>query len=242
MTSPEPTYPISGPAWLAGARNALMLPAWLVAAALIGVGPLARDAGYPLAAAVISTLVVWAGPAQVILFGMLAAGAAWPAIALAVCLSGVRLMPMAMSVLPMLAPARPTLPLQLLCAHLVTITVWIDSMVRLPRIAPEQRIPYFLGFAGTCMSCSAAATGVGYVAAGIVPPSLGAALLFVSPVFFTLSLVDGARRLPDFLALGLAFLFTPLLLPYLGPGPALLVTGLGAGTVGYLMHRRMRRT
>jgi predicted branched-subunit amino acid permease len=241
MTAPGPAYPISGPSWLVGMRNALILPAWLVSAALIGVGPLARDAGYPLGAAVVSTFAVWAGPAQVILFGMLGAGAAWPAIALAVCLSGVRLMPMTMSVLPVLAPARPSLPMQLLCTHLVTITVWIDSMVRLPRIAPEQRIAYFLGFAGTCISLSAAATGLGYIAAGIVPPSLGAALLLVSPIFFTLSLVDGARRLPDFLALGLGFLVTPLLLPYLGPGPALLVTGLVAGSLGYALHRRMRR-
>ena len=39
---------------------------------LIGVGSLAQDVGFPLMVAVLSTLLMWAGPAQVILFGGIA--------------------------------------------------------------------------------------------------------------------------------------------------------------------------
>ena len=64
-------------------RDALSLPAWIVGLRLVGVGSLARDVGYPVEVAVLSTVLVWAGPSQVIFFGSIAAGAAWSAIALA---------------------------------------------------------------------------------------------------------------------------------------------------------------
>ena len=69
---------------LAGIRDALSLPAWVVGFGLVGVGSLARDVGYPVDVAVLSTMLVWAGPSQVIFFASIAAGAAWSAIALAI--------------------------------------------------------------------------------------------------------------------------------------------------------------
>ena len=59
---------------LIGFRDALMLPAWVVGLGLVGVGSLARDVGYPVEVAVLSTMLVWAGPSQVIFFASIAAG------------------------------------------------------------------------------------------------------------------------------------------------------------------------
>jgi len=47
---------------LAGMRDALSLPAWVVGFGLVGIGSLARDVGYPVEVAVLSTMLVWAGP------------------------------------------------------------------------------------------------------------------------------------------------------------------------------------
>ena len=55
-----------------GMRNALVLPAWIVGFSFLGVGSLAREAGHPVGAALFATLLVWAAPAQLILYGSLA--------------------------------------------------------------------------------------------------------------------------------------------------------------------------
>ncbi|MBV8851301.1 MAG: hypothetical protein JOZ16_17150, partial [Methylobacteriaceae bacterium] len=63
-----------------GLRQALTGPAFFVAIAMIGVGGLARGADFPFGAAVASTFLIWAGPAQVLFFGGISAGTALPAI------------------------------------------------------------------------------------------------------------------------------------------------------------------
>ncbi len=60
--------------YLWGLGRALALPAWIVGFSLLGVGSLARDAGHPIGAAVLSTILIWAAPAQLILYGTLASG------------------------------------------------------------------------------------------------------------------------------------------------------------------------
>jgi hypothetical protein len=59
----------------------------------VGIGALAHDYGFSLVWVLLSTLLVWAGPAQVILLSALGADATPSEAALAVGLSGVRLPP-----------------------------------------------------------------------------------------------------------------------------------------------------
>jgi len=54
-------------AYWRGAYEAMQGPAFFVAVALTGIGGLARDVGHPVGAAMLSTLLIWAGPAQIIL-------------------------------------------------------------------------------------------------------------------------------------------------------------------------------
>src|SRR3954451_7579808 len=112
---------------LRGVRDALALPAWVVGLSLFAVGSLAGEAGFPAGGAVLSTLLIWAGPAQVIFFGGLSAGTALPAIALAVALSSIRLLPMTMSILPLLRERARGTVLQILVAHYVAVTVWVEG-------------------------------------------------------------------------------------------------------------------
>ena len=57
-------HPAGGAFLRRGARDALVLPAWIVGTSLLGIGSLARDAGFPAGAAVVSTVFIWAAPAQ----------------------------------------------------------------------------------------------------------------------------------------------------------------------------------
>jgi len=234
---------MAGPSWQdrswlwQGARAALSFPAWTVALALLGVGSLARDVGHPIGAAMMSTVLIWAGPAQVIFYAGLATGMAPAAIAVAVSLSSIRFLPMTMSLLPMLRRPGQGTGEQLLVAHFVAVTVWSESMRRLPDVPQEHRVPFYFGFAGACLLLSTVATGIGYHLMATLPVALAAGLLFLTPLFFTLSVTGGARRAADWLAIGLGFALQPIMLAGLGDGLDLLGVGLVGGTLAFLVGR-----
>ena len=223
---------------LLGIGSALALPAWIVGFSLLGVGSLARDAGQPAGSAVLSTLLIWAAPAQVILYGSIAAGTALPVIAIAVALSAVRLMQMTVALMPYVRRPGQGLLAQVLIAHFVTVTAWVDAMRRLPEMEPAGRLPYFLGFAGSCLTVSTATTLAGYYLAGALPLPLAVGLVSVTPIYFTVSLVAGARLLADWVAIGLGFVLLPIATVALGRDFDLLGAGLAGGTAAYLVGRR----
>ena len=102
---PEPLRQFSTPfaAYLAGYRAAwLSVFAYVLFGTYIGIGALAYDFGFSLLWVCLSTVLIWAGPAQVILISALGGGAALIEVAIAVGLSGVRLLPMVVSLLPIL--------------------------------------------------------------------------------------------------------------------------------------------
>ncbi|MET0606262.1 MAG: AzlC family ABC transporter permease [Beijerinckiaceae bacterium] len=220
-----------------GAIGALKLPAWIVGASLMGVGPLARDVGFPFLGAILSTVLVWAGPAQVVFFATLGAGASVPAIALAVTLTAIRLTPMTASLMPHLRAGGASRATLLAASHFVAVTTWVESMRRLPALPPEIRLPYFFGFGAACMAVATCFTAVGYALAGEVPASIGAGLLFMTPTFFTLSLLRGASIRADWLAIGAGFALTALFGIWLGPAAALFLAGLLGGTAAFMVER-----
>lgn len=234
---------------IAGMRAAAGLPALMLMASLIGVGGLCRDVGYPMGAAVISTLLIWAGPAQMVLFGSIGAGVALPLIAVAICVSSIRFVPMCMSILPMMrepampatatSPARKGTPtwLMLVLAHFVAVTAWVEGMRRLPDMPKAERIPYFLAFASTVMLAATISTGAGYYLIGQLPPALAAGLLFTSPIYFTVALTAGARQTVDWLALCLGFGVAPITAMLVPAGFDLMIGGIGMGSLAYAIHR-----
>lgn len=241
-------------AFFGGIRAAAGLPSLMLMASMVGVGGLCRDIGFPLGAGVLSTLLIWAGPAQVVLFGSIAAGAALPAIAIAVSLSSIRFVPMCMSLLPLMRmPPRPATATQsaragtptwlmMFLAHYVAVTAWVEGMRRLPDMPRHRRIPFYLGFSNTLIFSASVATGIGYYLIAQLPPPLAAGLLFTTPVYFTMALAAGARRLIDWLAFILGFASAPLVALFAPPGLDLLFGGVGMGTLAYLIHRlRARR-
>ena len=82
----------------------------------------------------LSTLLIWAGPAQVLFYGGIAAGMAMPAIAVAISISSIRFLPMTMAILPMIRRPGHGLPLQILAAHYMAVTVWSENLRRLPSV------------------------------------------------------------------------------------------------------------
>ena len=224
-----------------GVRHALGGPAYIVALSLLGVGGLARDAHAPVGVAVASTLLIWASPAQAIYFGSLAASVPLPAIALAVCLSAVRFLPMGLALLPMLRSARASLPSQFAAAHLTAVTVWAEGVRQVPAVDPRGRLAYFYGLGIACMGLSALATALGYYLVATLPIGLAAGLLFLSPIYFVVALARNAADATDWLALCLGVLLAPVALWAVGPSFDLLALGLVGGTASWAGGRYLGR-
>jgi predicted branched-subunit amino acid permease len=226
---------------LAGMRDALSFPAWMVGFGLVGIGSLARDVGYPVDVAVLSTILVWAGPSQVLFFASIAAGAAWSAIAIAIAFASLRFLPMTVAILPLLRKPGQTIWTQLLLAHYVAVTGWAEGLRRLPAVPPAQRVAYFVGFCQTCMTVSAIGTFAGYYLLDALPVPLAAGLLCLTPIFFLTSLVAGSRDLRDGLAIALGLAFAPVADRFIGGGFDLIACGLLGGTIAFLVGRRRAR-
>lgn len=228
---------VGGASFALGIRSALALPAWIVACSFLGVGSLAREAGHPIGAAMLSTALVFAAPAQLILYGSLASGGLAVAAAIAVALSAIRLLPMTLALWPYLKRPGQNPAMTMLVAHFIAATTWIDAMRRLPEMPVETRLPYFLGFACTCLSLSIITTGIGFVLVEALPTAFAAGLLCLTPIYFTISLVSSARGAADWIAVGLGLGLVPVAQSVVGRDFDLLATGLVGGTAAYLVHR-----
>jgi predicted branched-subunit amino acid permease len=224
-----------------GVRQAMSGPAFFVAIAMIGVGGLAKVAGFPAGAAFLSTLTIWAGPAQVLFFGSVAAGVALPAIALSISLSSIRFLPMCLTVLPMLRTPRTRNLTMFIAAHFIAVTVWAESLRRLPEIERDARLPFFFGFAIACILNTAAFTTTGYYLTAALPTPLAIGVLFLTPVYFLSTLVRNARSPIDWLGMVFGLALSPLTQAFVGGGFDLLALGLGGGTLAYLAGRALER-
>jgi predicted branched-subunit amino acid permease len=210
--------------------------AYVVIGTYIGIGALTQDFGFGPGWAVASTALVWAGPAQVILVSALGAGVAPVETALAVGVSSARLLPMVISLLPLIR--RPQTPYRalILPAHLTAVTMWIESLQLLPQLPREARIPFANGVGFGFMAAAQAGTLIGYYLATSLPPLLTAGLLFLTPISFLISTTRNCRLVSDWLALAFGLVLGPLMAAW-QVGLDLLWSGIVAGSLAYGIHR-----
>lgn len=225
---------------LRGARASLSTPGFVLFGSFVGFGAMTHDFGWPIWAAALSTLLIWAAPGQLVLAGALANGAGIAASALAVTISAVRLMPMVIAILPVLRTPQTSFATRLLAAHYVAVTAWFEGRRRAHEMPRSARMPYFIGLANGLVAGSTAATIVGHAAAGTLPAALSVGLLGLTPIYFLLSLERGAGGLGERVAIVLGLVIAPLV-SQMSPSFDLLWTGLGGGTAAFLVERLIAR-
>src|SRR5688500_584685 len=124
----------------------------------IGFGALAHDYGVSVGWATLSTVLMWAGPAQVILLSAIGTGTTIFEVAVAVSLSSVRLLPMVVALLPLIrAPATRAWQL-LVPSHFVAVSVWVEGTRHAPAIPREHRIAFCNALGITLVGAGAIAT------------------------------------------------------------------------------------
>ena len=227
-------------AFLRGARAGLgSVFAFVIVGSYIGFGALAHDLNFSLAWTLLSTALIWAAPAQVITVTMLGAGTTLAQAAIAVCLSAIRLFPMAASMLPVMKAKHTRTHDLLFPAHFTAVAVWIETLRLLPALPRENRVPFCNGFCCTLLVYGLLATAAGYFLAARLPFMLAIAVLFITPMSFFFSAAGNARAVSDRVAFVLGLVLAPVL-SALKVELHLVIAGLAAGTAGFLIAR-MRR-
>jgi predicted branched-subunit amino acid permease len=241
--------PHSGPpAWTADAaggaafaRGVLHTPTsaagLILAATGIGFGALAHDLGFTLGHVLVISVLVFAMPAQVLLIDQLARGAGIAGAALAVALTAIRLLPMTVSMMPLIRdPGRPRW-LHVYAVHSIAVTAWLEGNRLLPALPAHLRLPYFAGLGTGFMVLISAGGALGFIMSAGLPRLASAALLLMTPIYFVCSLLLAARVRTDYLAILAGALLGPIAYWFV-PGFDLLIAGTVGGTFAWLAGRR----
>lgn len=231
MTEPPPPFR----PFRAGLAEALGAPALAMGATFLAFGAAAAEAGLGLAWAIAASLLVYGMAGQVVLLQLVPLGGSVLPAVLGATAANARFFPMAVAIAPWLGPARDrrrwwALPF-------VAITPWAAGMRRLPALAPEARLPWFLGFALASWLAAGLATAGGHALAPHLDPALRAALLFANPLYFALLMAADLRLPPARRAMLLGAAAAPAAL-WLPPAWGLLAAGVIGGTIAFLLGRR----
>jgi len=227
-------------AFAIGARHACGVPAIVLGGSFVGFGALAHQVGLALWHALFSTATGWALPGQIAMVELYAVGASLLVIAVAVGLTNARLLPLTVTLIPLLrAPGVPRWHYYAI-SHFIAVTGWVAAMRVCPTMRTEQRLPYYAGFAGILWVISLLATWAGFALAGAVPTYVTLGLVFINPIYFMLIMAADVRDRTRVLATLFGAVGGPALY-LLTPDWSLLIAGVVGGTLGYLIGRRGRR-
>lgn len=231
------TFPSSAAAYFGGVKSALASVYVIVLmGTYVGLGALAHDVGVSPLWLALSTALVWAAPAQLILISGLVSSGTLVEVAIAVTLSATRLFPMVVALLPVLRGPGTRLRDMLLPTHFTSISMWVESLRLLPHVAREHRVAFCNGLSSGYMGTAITSGFAGYYLAAGLPPLLAGVLLFLTPLSFFLSTVNNARLAVDKMALVFGLLLGPLL-AYWQVELDLMWTGVIGGTAAYAIHR-----
>jgi predicted branched-subunit amino acid permease len=234
LDSPHWQNPVRAFALGMGSVSSTVL-ALVLFATYLGIGALAHDMHFSLLWALASTLLVWAGPAQIILISSLGSGATAVQAAVAVTMSAIRLFPMVVSVLPLMRTPQTKRRHLVLAAHFTAVTLWVECYRLLPQVPRPRRIIFVHGLGCGLLIVCLIATTLGFELAAKLPQLFAAAILMLTPLAFLLSTARNCKQLSDILALALGIALFPLV-ARLNTGVDVLISGMAAGSIGYGVH------
>ncbi|MFD2206806.1 AzlC family ABC transporter permease [Kiloniella antarctica] len=227
-------------AYIKGCKDAIAIPAIILGSTYMGFGALVSETGLEVWHALISTAVNWAIPGQIATMELYAINASLLSIAVAVGLINCRLMPMTIVLLPFIKnKTTPKIVYYFLC-NFIAVTGWAAAMKQCPKLPEEQRLPYFVGFVVPLWSICMLSTWIGYHLPGILPAEITMGLVFLNPVYFMLVFLADFSQPGRPTALILGALLGPVTY-LLTPNWSLLITGLFAGTIAFIVSEYLPR-
>lgn len=221
-----------------GATETPFLPSFILLGTFLGFGALARTAGLGLSDVLFMSVFVFALPAQVVLVDQIGHGAALVTVTLAVTATGVRLLPMVVSFVPLIRDEKVPRWMEYAVAYFIAVTMWVEGMRRAPGVPRHLRAIYVLGIALNLVTFATCGGAAGYLMATGTPESITAALLFMSPIYFIVAMLAGTRDLEGMIPIVIGVVLGPVL-HLLVPELDLLLTGLIGGSLSYFLSPRL---
>ena len=223
-----------------GARETPLVPAFVLFGTFVGFGALTSESGLTWLDTIFMSVFVFALPAQVVLVDQMARGASIFTAALAVTATAVRLLPMTVALLPMIRDRRAPKWMEFAVAYFVAVTVWVETMRRAPGVPRHLRAAYVLGITAWLLAFSSVGGLIGFFLAARVPPVIAATLLFMTPIYFVLSMLSSARSAASVTPVVLGLVLGPLF-HVIVPELDLFLTGLIGGSISFLLARYVFR-
>ena len=224
-----------------GVAQVATIPSLILMFAFIGFAGLCRDAGFDLPQSMFMAATIWALPANVVLIGAILSKASIFTAAISVALSSIRLLPMAVALLPEMRTEKTRKPVLYVLSHFVAITAWVMALERFRGVPRAYRTAFFGGMGGVFLVVNVTLVGITHQAASALPPLLAAALIFITPLYFLFSLWGSAREKQSHHAMGIGLALTPVF-HAIAPETDILLTGIIGGLLawgaGYLARRR----
>lgn len=221
-----------------GLLDGFSLPAFMVAASMIGYGALVHSAGLSLAFGVVSTLGIWGLPGQVALIEYMLLGAPLVSMLIGVSLANMRFLPMSMSLAPLFRGSKTGWRLRYLWVQFMSVNTWVGLLRRVPELSPDQRGPFYAGFSTICMIAGAGGVSAGYLMAEAMPFYVTVTLVFLNPIYFAF-VFAAMRARAGLLAFAAGAVAGPPMY-ILTPEWSLPLAGIVAGSVGYFADRLLK--
>jgi predicted branched-subunit amino acid permease len=219
-----------------GIRETPLTPMLVLCFSFIGFGALTKETGLSLLHTLFMSVFIFALPGQVVLVDEMARGASLFAAAFAVTATAVRLLPLTVALLPIIRDRSGPKWLEFATTCFIAVTLWTEAMRRSPQQLRWERTAYTLGIAVLLViSCSTGAV-IGFLLAASLPKTFAGALLFLTPMYFLLSMIASSRGKAEILSIVAGLALGPIL--HLAvPQWDLLLTGIIGGTLSFLAAR-----
>ena len=210
-------------------KHVLNVPGLGIFFSMTGFAAIARDAGFDLLQAMVTTALVWGMPGQVAMASLYASGASAVVIFSAVAIANMRMMLMTVSGVGMLGVRGSPFVVKMLLVQLLAITGWIQLAVVKGMVAQRNMLTYYVSFSVVLYACGLSGTLFGYFLIDALPADLVKVLVFMTPLYI-LMMVARVRQALFKQAGAIGALLGPCL--YLGLGEAgIFVGGFLGGTL-----------
>jgi predicted branched-subunit amino acid permease len=217
-----------------GAIETPFMPSFVLFATFLGFGAMARQSGLSMFESLFASIFIFALPAMMVLVDQMSHGASIATAALAVTATGVRLLPLVVAIVPLIRYRNVPKWVEYLIAYFTAVTMWVETLRRLPMVPRHLRAAYSIGIALNIVPSATAGALIGYVLATGTPVIVTAALLFLAPLYFMLSMLVCVRDFLTLLPIAIGVVLGPIFY-LLAPQFDLLLTGLIGGTISFLV-------
>ena len=210
-------------------------PAIALGCSFLAIGALLKNIGFNFQQSVFSTFFTYALPGQLVMAESFLIGASLLNIFVGVWLVNTRLMPMGISMFPLLKSKKQPKWKYYVSCHFIAVSSWLIMKKDYKTIHADSRIDFWMGVGTATWSIAIFSTVFGYLISDYLSKDLMIGLAMVNPIFFMCVLI-GTMKNNTVISISviLGILLAPIFY-LISPEWCILFAGLTAGTIAFFV-------